>query len=99
MTLATAIVQERIAYGGIAATRLQVYEDVRRRLPDAPSVGIGSADWWAFRSPALTDEQTAGLIPWGIVCLGCRHGNLHQPLPHQDESLCDPCYQKGRTNG
>lgn len=95
MNAVQALMQERIAYGGIAATRIQVYADIQRRFPDAPDTGIGSADWWAFSPPALTDEQAASLIPWGIVCFGEHHGSHHghidEPLPDQERSLCARC--------
>jgi hypothetical protein len=62
--LMSALMAERIAYGGLAATRLQVYLDITERLPDAPSVGIGSADWWAFSPPALSPAETARMPHW-----------------------------------
>lgn len=63
MTVA-ALMAEKVSYGGFAATRAEVYEDIRTRLPEAPQYGIGSADWWAFSSPAIDAETEAGLIPW-----------------------------------
>ena len=91
--LVQAMMQQTIAYGGIAATRRQVYEDIKRRLPSAPQYGIGSADWWAFSPPAVPPEEVDQLVPWGVVCFGCNLRNVG-PMPHQEESLCDPCYQK-----
>ena len=91
MTLAQRIANERINYGGIAATRMQVYADIQRRIPEAPATGIGSADWWAFSKDALTDDEAAQLIPWGIVCFGCHRGHMDEPLPDQERSLCTRC--------
>lgn len=85
------LMQERINYGGIAATRAQIYADIERRIPEAPFRGIGSADWWAFSPKALTDEQADALIPWGIVCFDCRRGHRDEPLPDQERSLCARC--------
>ena len=89
--LADKIMRERISYGGIAATRAQVYADIERIFPDGPRTGIGSADWWAFSGEALTDEQASALIPWGIVCFGCHRGHIDEPLPDQERSLCTRC--------
>lgn len=91
MNLVQRKLAERINYGGIAATRAQVYADIERRFPDNPRTGIGSADWWAFSQDALTDEEAAQLIPWGIVCFYCNRGHIDEPLPDQERSMCTRC--------
>lgn len=93
MNLVQKISQERINYGGVAATRQQVYRDIELRMPDAPRTGIGSADWWAFRPDALTDKEARALIPWGIVCTGCG-ADLRIRASHPIESMCHPCWMR-----
>jgi hypothetical protein len=61
------IMAETVSYGGFAATRREVYEDIQTRLPDAPRYGIGSADWWAFSPPAISEDEAAMLIPWNDI--------------------------------
>jgi hypothetical protein len=64
MSIMADLAAETVSYGGFAATRMEVYEDIRTRLPEAPRYGIGSADWWAFSPPAIGADEAAQLIPW-----------------------------------
>lgn len=82
---------EVINYGGMAATRLQVYQDIQLRFPENPKQGIGSADWYAFSPPALTADEIEQRIPWGIVCTGCG-ADLRIRASHPIESMCHPCW-------
>jgi hypothetical protein len=58
------IMAEKVSYGGFAATRREVYEDIQTRLPGAPRYGIGSADWWAFSPPAIGAGRSACSKPY-----------------------------------
>jgi hypothetical protein len=69
----TRLMAERINYGGIAATREQVYDHAlsvcRANLegqPDADKRARLGADMFAFgpRTRPLSDDEAAGLISW-----------------------------------
>ena len=52
MTAADDLMREHVFHGGGLFTRRELF-DLMSRRPDLPERGIGSADWWAFHSPAV----------------------------------------------
>lgn len=92
-TIVSDLMAEHVNYGGVAATRKQVYDDIQLRFPNNPRTGIGSADWTAFSRPALTPQEARVLIPWGIVCTGCST-DLRIRASHPIESMCHPCWME-----
>ena len=85
------LLAEKVNYGGIAATRLQVYRDIERRFPDNPRYGFASADYQAFARKALDEDEIASLIRWGDVCLDCGTSAEGEELADREQSLCAKC--------
>lgn len=62
--LVAELMAETVSYGGFAATRAEVYEDIQTRLPEAPRYGIGADGWRAESPPVSGADEAAALIPW-----------------------------------